>query len=164
MKRRDFLTAIIAAPITTLPLASVATAKTALPVAATKPTNVAANLKMFSNDVDYVIAESVANARWLVAEHYYGDRVLPRHLDDVWEMEEGVWGYCSNDIIREGAIFPRFSKIYYDELDGFGDWEEYPMDKEFKLWEEYPGNNEVAKPAREWIDEHGPGYFACSEY
>lgn len=155
MKRREFLSAAITAPLLATPLAN---AVGNIPLVAAKTTSAKVSLKMFTNDVDYVIAEDINEARWFVALQYYGEPCVPCgeliSYGDWIQLPnrvEDAWGFHKNQI------------IYFDEVDGFG-WEEFPMDKEFRLWEEYPGNNEVVKTVREWIKEHGKGYFACSEY
>lgn len=115
----------------------------------------APSLFMWHNGVDTVICHTQEEARSLVCTQYYGKnwcRLPPGECDRL------------GDVFGISFSGKRNWPIHYDELDGLDGWCRYDMDKEFTLWDEYPGNNEVTKPVREWIAEHGKGYFACSEY
>lgn len=161
MNRRDFLlTASAAAAATAMPITPVVAEASVTPMNAAvvvKPT-----LKMFHNGIDTVICEDINEARWLVAEQYYGKTALPTTHNG---PDGDIWGYHYTDRpVNKVKNLPHLQPIYFDEVDGMDDWHEYDMDMEFRLWEEYPGNNEVKKTVAEWIEEHGKGYFACTEY
>jgi hypothetical protein len=149
MNRREFLKVTGAAAILT-PITPAVVAPNVEPMSVIKPT-----LKMYHNGVDTVICENINEARLLVAEQYYGKTAMPTTYGG-----EEIWGYYYSHYPKGGRI----NAIYYDEIDGMDEWYDYDMDKEFTLWEEYPGQNEETKTVKEWIEDHGRGYFASTEY
>ena len=115
-------------------------------------------LKMYTNQIDYVIAKSKEEAEKILIEMMYGERAVPR----------GEF-LLENDIPK---LFPlpagrnyfrrNYFPIYMDEIEGEG-WEEMPMDSQMDVWEEDTGETHK-KTVREWIDEWGEGYFVSTEY
>ena len=127
-------------------------------------------LKMWHNGIDTVIAENIDEARLLVAKTYFGETACP----GAKQGEPNIWGFHITTTPRSAKFMAKFpnatptvmdgmNDIYYDEVDGYGNWTHLLPGQTFTLWDYHP-TNETTKPVQEWIDEHGKGYFASTEY
>lgn len=105
------------------------------------------HLCMWHNGNDYVVAETIDDARLLLAKSLFGESATE------WD-DPCSWGYYIDHSQNE-------SKIDFEDIDGDG-WEIFPLEKEFTLVLE--DNTKTRKSVSEWIEEHGEGYFASIEY
>jgi len=107
-------------------------------------------LRMWTNDIDTVIATGEEDARRLVADMYLGE---------TWERvfgDDQIWGKYNGYKGGKDCV------IYHeDDLTGDG-WYQIDNDKEFTLYED--DGTTKKQTAREWIKECDYGYFACSEF
>ena len=129
MDRRDFLKASAAAAL--LPLVD-------LPVTPAQP-----KLKMFTNELDYVIAETVDEAKEIAFQLNFGTWPTPK---------------SKHDPLWKNAVDAK----RLEEFEEWGEWSEVPDHLDF-TFRHGDGSDEI-KTIREFIEGHGPGYFANSEY
>jgi hypothetical protein len=117
-------------------------------------------LKMFTNGIDTVICKNIDEARWIIARHYYDGELISE------DYREDIWGYNLTPIrtpCNEYTVRLK-TPIYYDEVDGLDDWHALDPESTFTLYMDYPEEIRITKKAKDWITEHGYGYFASTEY
>jgi hypothetical protein len=129
------------------------------------------DLQMFTNGIDTVICKNIEEARLLVAQQYYGydDASWPATFVTL-RFDSKIWCYMlARSAASKQLPCNKFVKmkipIYYDEVDGVDGWSELDPESEFMLYNGgYPEDVSITKKVKDWIAEHGPGYFASTEY
>lgn len=77
-----------------------------------------------------------------------------------------IWTNGYDFVIAEDERWARFFVAQTidendpDIIDGEG-WSSYANDENFRFWD---GDQHINRPAWMWCEQHGEGYFACSEY
>ena len=97
-------------------------------------------LKMWSCEIDVVIAETVEDAITIVASMHGEANSLEESLQTI-------------------------SDAYGSDLEEYckDNWTEHTPENNLKLYSDDTGTT-VEKTVQEWIDEQGEGYFASTEY
>ena len=120
-----------------------------------KEEEIKARLSFWTNDIDYVIATEEVDAVRLVADQYYGQGNWEEFSDGSRNSED-LWGRSR----RPWSSPETWHPIYGDEM-GI-EWWNLDEEQDFTLHDD--DGKQITKSVRKWIDEHGYGYFACSEY